>query len=186
MATESHKGGRRRRSMDDMDNFARMEEVVSQLEEICKKVKQRKKKVPAKAAFAATAAGAAACFLAAPFTGGFSLIALGGAGAVTAVGAVVVTDKITDRSILNKVKSLVNEFCEMAQSLMDVRKEKHLMTENLDAAAKEIIMRLESLIKDLFVLFVDFEKDSTVQCLLEVTQLCKNILQKLEEFRETF
>lgn len=174
------------RSMDDLMDFSsdqpRMEEIVSQLDKICEDTRWRKRVLPWKAGGAALGAGAVAFFFA-PVTGGLSLFVTGGGAVVGAAGNVVVHDKITDQRTLDEVKRLITEFCEMVQPLKDVQPEKTAMLKKLDRKVEATVMRLQSLVQGLYALFIDFNSDSTVQRLLEVTEQCRIILQELEELR---
>ncbi|KAJ0015623.1 hypothetical protein NQD34_009243 [Periophthalmus magnuspinnatus] len=183
----------RRRSLDepiDFRNFPsqfdikepRMKQIVDELLKICDKTTERK--VGSRRTAGVFGGVGVACFILAPFTAGASLAAAAavGAAAAGAAGGVIVRDRITDRKTLSEVKALVEEFCDIAQPLMDVEKKRREMTEKLDRNPEEVFV-IEALIDELRSLFIFFIKDSTVERLQQVTQQCTRILKKLEDFR---
>lgn len=167
----------------------KLEEIVSELDKVCGQTRQRKRKFPKIRGVAAVggaglgAAGVMAAFILAPFTGGISLAVAGGAaaasGALVGAGAVVKFDNNADIDVLQKMKTLVTEFCQMVQPLKDIENIKIHMFEKLSRKPDDLFKRLQSLTHELLTLSFTFKSSVTVQRLLEVTEQCRTILQEL-------
>lgn len=79
-------------------------------------------------------------------------------------------DKMEDNLTLKKVNTLITEFCDLTQPLMDLESEKKEKTDKLQRKAAQTAARLAVLTEELNPLFVDFRSNSTVQHLLLETK----------------
>ncbi|KAK7909317.1 hypothetical protein WMY93_014001 [Mugilogobius chulae] len=122
----------------------------------------------------------------APFTGGLSLV-LSGAGAlygatvgVTAAARGYFTEpKMKDRHNVERVKELFLEFCDAAEHLVNIDKEKRY-PELVD------VMSLQSLMDQLLDLRRRFTSKSTFKLFVELTGKCSEILEQLHKLRDQF
>lgn len=107
----------------------------------------------------------------------------GAAGAVTAARTLVVQHRITDKDTLEEVQRLTEQLCDLLRPLKDAQLEMRWTLETVDTEAADAVVRLRSLTEGLSALVNNFDSDSAVERLLEVTEQSRNILKELEELR---
>ncbi|KAK7896662.1 hypothetical protein WMY93_021987 [Mugilogobius chulae] len=170
-----------------------LKRIVLELEQVCEKTRGRKEAVPERAVMAAGGAGVAAgggltagILALAPLTAGLSLvaagIAAGAAAAGVAVAAVFHNDKITDEETVKKVKKLLAEFYEIVGSLRHKLEDLKTSLKDLNRDTENLV-RTQTRIQDLSSLLHTFNKQATVERLLEVKEQCNATLQELLKLR---